>query len=193
MKIRPRPIPVFCLPGLLGIFGLLSACQTPARELASMVDANRRDLSALEGTAGLGVGVHRRVARRVQRARELVAGERPASPEACLDGARLLVRSDRAADLALAEELGLLAADGGLEVALPIVAEAVDRQLLIGDRPQRFGTVFVWVPVLKEWRLYDMDPLTTDADREAMGVPSYRELLDREKTLNGDKWKDRIR
>ncbi|MAE27670.1 MAG: hypothetical protein QF724_00930 [Planctomycetota bacterium] len=181
--------------GLLVALGLslLAACQSPEQELASMVDSNRRDLLALEGTAGLGKKVHGRVARRVERARELIRRTPPTSPAACMNGARLLVRSDSAVDLALAEELGRLAAAAGLQDALPLVAEAVDRQLLISDRPQRYGTVYVWVPVLKAWRLYDVDPTTTDEDRAAMGVRPFRELVAREQELNGERWQDRIR
>ena len=182
---RPEALRSLLALGLV----LLTACQAPEQELASMVDANRRDLLALEGTAGLGRKVHGRVAHRVERARELVRRTTPTT----LDGARLLVRSDLAADLALAEELGRLAAAAGDQDALPLVAEAVDRQLLISDRPQRYGTVYVWVPVLKAWRLYDVDPATTDEERAAMGVSPFRELLEREEQLNGERWRGRIR
>jgi hypothetical protein len=54
---------------------------------------------------------------------------------------------------------------------------------------QRYGTQYVYEPVLKGWRLYPIDPRTTDAERKAMGVPPLDELKKAEDLLNQRKEK----
>jgi hypothetical protein len=99
----------------------------------------------------------------------------------------ILVESNDAADWKLSEQLAQQAATGGEHLALRVAAEAIDKQKVLAHMPQRYGTQYEWVAVLGEWRLYPVDPLTTDADRQAMGVPPLAEIYELEKKLNAKK------
>ena len=56
-----------------------------------------------------------------------------------------------------------------------LAAVALDRWLMYQGKPQKYGTQFV--PGGKRWRLWDIDPSTTDAERAANHVPSLQEQL----------------
>ena len=71
--------------------------------------------------------------------------------------------------------------------AFEVAAEAIDRELLKGDQPQRYGTQYVYEPIVKKWSLYTWDETTTDAERRAMGVPPLAEALARVEILNNTK------
>jgi len=49
---------------------------------------------------------------------------------------------------------------------------------------QRYGTQYIYEPVLRGWRLYPYDVRTTDEERKAMGVPPLSELIKGEELLN---------
>lgn len=99
----------------------------------------------------------------------------------------ILVESNDPADWKLSEQLAQQAATGGEHLAPRVVAEAIDKQRVLARMPQRYGTQYEWVAVLAEWRLYPVDPATTDAERQAMGVPPLAEIYELEKKLNGKK------
>jgi hypothetical protein len=101
-----------------------------------------------------------------------------------LIAATLLLDSPDVADLDLARDLALAAAERGDERGFPLAAEAIDRALMLRGEPQRYGTQYVSVPGYG-WVLYRWDPATTDAERASMGVPPLAEALERLKTLNG--------
>lgn len=56
-----------------------------------------------------------------------------------------------------------------------LAAAALDRWLMYQGKPQTYGTQFV--PDGKRWRLWEVDPGTTDAQRAANHVPSLSEQL----------------
>jgi len=97
----------------------------------------------------------------------------------------LLVETDDPDNLKLAEKLAQQAAAGGERLAPRVGAEAIDKQLVLSHMPQRYGTQYEWVSVLREWRLYPLDPKTTDAERRLVGVPPLAVLYEDEKRLNG--------
>jgi hypothetical protein len=120
---------------------------------------------------------------RARRVREAHAGGALSSARDHLRAAVLLAESDDPADWALGAELGRRAADLGEPLGLRAAAEAIDKDLVHQGRPQRYGTQFRWDPLTGSWRLYPIDPATTDAERAAMGVPSYGELVAAEAAL----------
>jgi hypothetical protein len=65
-----------------------------------------------------------------------------------------------------------------------VMAEAVDKRLMLAGAPQKYGTQFVFEFVLDSWRLYPIDPGTTDNMRAAVSVPSYADLLAAEDEMN---------
>jgi hypothetical protein len=101
--------------------------------------------------------------------------------------AALLVNSERLKQIRLAQELGLRAAELGDERGFRVAAEAIDRELLKLDQPQKYGTQYVYEPVVKKWSLYTWNETTSDAERRAMGVPPLEEALARVEILNNSK------
>jgi hypothetical protein len=61
----------------------------------------------------------------------------------------------------------------GSKDSLWLAAAALDRWLMYQGKPQKYGTNFV--PDGKRWRLWDVDPSTTDAERAANHVPLLQE------------------
>ncbi len=96
----------------------------------------------------------------------------------------LLVETDDAANLKLAEELANHATLGGERLAPRVAAEAIDKQLMLRHEPQRYGTQYEWVAAFAQWRLYQLDTKTTDAERALVGVPPLADLYAGEKKLN---------
>ena len=87
-------------------------------------------------------------------------------------------------DLVAAGACGLKAAELGEDRGFRVAAEAVDRRLMLAGRPQRYGTQYYYVEVIQKWRLYPVDPKTTDLERQAMGVETFEQLRAREAELN---------
>jgi hypothetical protein len=74
-------------------------------------------------------------------------------------------------------ELAREAAERGHAGARWLAAAAYDRWCMYEGRAQRYGTQFV--PDGRRFRLWDLDPATTDAERAACGVPPLAEQLRR--------------
>jgi hypothetical protein len=106
------------------------------------------------------------------------------TPKQRFQASVLLVEADDLDDLKLAEELAQQAAAGGEHLAPRVAAEAIDKQLVLRHLPQRYGTQYEWVTVLGGWRLYPVDPKTTDAERREHGIPPLASLYEAEKRLN---------
>jgi hypothetical protein len=95
-----------------------------------------------------------------------------------------LVTSDDPADLTLARDLALMAAELGDKRGFIVQAEATDRLLMIQAKPQRYGTQYVFEPVHQRWKLYPVDPLTSDIERRAFLIPPLAELMREVDKLN---------
>jgi hypothetical protein len=121
---------------------------------------------------------------RADEVREIVEKEGVKTAEDAFKAAVLLVGTDRPADLLLAEELASKAASLGEPRGTRVMAEAVDKRLMLSGAPQKYGTQFVFEFVLDSWRLYPIDPATTDAIRASVSVPTYAELLAAEDEMN---------
>ena len=75
-----------------------------------------------------------------------------------------------------ARELALKAAElGHLQLARWLAAAAYDRWLMLQNKPQKYGTQYRSDG--DRWKLWDVDPATTDAERAAWDVPSLAEAL----------------
>jgi hypothetical protein len=128
-----------------------------------------------------------RLQQRAEKVREILA--QPGQELSAIDqlhAALVLVESDRPEDLEAALMIALKSAESGENRGFRVAAEAQDRLLVKRGMAQRYGTQFVWEPVNRIWRLYPVDPRTSDAERKAMGVPTMSELKAREAKLNAD-------
>jgi hypothetical protein len=103
------------------------------------------------------------------------AGELRSAAQRYWAGATL-VRSDEPTNLLLAEALGTSAAILGEPRGGIVKAEARDRMAVLLGEPQPYGTQSVYVPVLGRWRLYAVDPATTDEERRVLGLPPLAQL-----------------
>lgn len=96
----------------------------------------------------------------------------------------ILVDGDLLSDLMLAYDFALDAARQGDDRGFRVAAEAFDKEMVKQGLQQRYGTQFVYEPVIKAWRLYPCDPNTSDAERKAMGVAPMDELMKQAARLN---------
>jgi len=114
----------------------------------------------------------------------LVEKGRAAKADDAFHAASLLVESDRPAEVERALELArqAVARDPDLLAARPLVATAVDRARMLVGQPQKFGTQLV--EVAGKWKVYDVDPAVTDAERAEWGLPPLVEAQARAADLN---------
>ena len=122
--------------------------------------------------------------RRAARVRELVEDGKVNGARDEYRAAVILYDSQDIADIVLAQELAMRAHENGTKDGMRIVAHCMDRSLMMRSKPQHFGTQVVYEAVLSKWRLYDLDPSTTDEDRAAFGIQPLSELQDRVGYLN---------
>ena len=152
---------------------LRAAPGSPARSSWSRFAPSRR--SPRDGRAEFAFVEHG-LARRKE-AWELVEKGRVRVADDAFHAAALLVESDRPAEVARAGELAqqALARDPDLLAARPLIATAADRKEMLAGRPQKFGTQLVEEG--GTWKVYDVDPAVTDAERaENQGCPRRRPL-----------------
>ena len=163
------------LPLLPLLLLALAACQTTA-STESLYKRMMADLTADDGRDALSAAVRERQEERYERVVLWHTEGELATATDYLWGAGILVRSDQDDHLILAQAMGQAAAERGDARGNAFAAEATDRLLMLQGLPQRFGTQIVWEPVLREWRLYHVDPRTTDEERAELGVPPLAEL-----------------
>ena len=101
-----------------------------------------------------------------------------ASVEAFFDAlyaaAWVLNHGELSEEAALGSRLAARAAELGHAGARWLAAAALDRSLMYAGLPQKYGTNIV--PDGVGWRLWDVDPATTDAERLANDVPPLVEM-----------------
>jgi hypothetical protein len=98
----------------------------------------------------------------------------PEDADALYAAAWVLNHGDLSEEAALGSRLAARAAELGRPGARWLAAAALDRSLMYAERPQKFGTNIV--PDGVGWRLWDVDPATTDAERIANDVPPLAEM-----------------
>lgn len=160
------------------------ACTAPDPRPRTLYRDARRDLTKDRNTGAFTKKVRDRMEERYDKVDTLFIEGKLVSAEDLLYSAALLVTSDDSADLDRAQTLAMEAATLGEQRALPIAAEAEDKLLLMQGLPQRFGTQYAYQPSRGTWRLYAIDPSTTDEDRAFMGLPTLAEMESRTAELN---------
>ena len=181
MKRSILPCALFVLPLLLGSCAAL----TPSEQLQEMYvktiepppqnkKMTRDDVEAMR----------KNIDRRAVRVRKLVEDEQVGTGEDSFRAAVILSKSERLEDIALAQELALRAYEDGIEPGIEVVAHCMDKQLMMKRRPQLFGTQVVMDPETGKWRLWDLDPSTTDAKRDAFNIPPLHVLQERVEMQN---------
>lgn len=163
---------------------VLAGCASPSVKLARMYVDLQRDAAAQSNREHDDAHLRERQKARAETARAIVEAHGVESAADFLHAAVILVETDSDENLDLAQILGLKAAELGEDKGFRVAAEAIDKQLVKQGMHQRFGTQYVYEPVLKSWRLYPCDPRTTDAERKAMGVPPLEELMRAQDVLN---------
>ncbi len=144
-----------------------------AAELAELFAADRRDHANVPAV-GTPAYDALRARDRVRRARaadllvELNASGATGADE-LYHAAWLFQHGDDAADAHRAHELAREAAELGHRPARWLAAASYDRWCMYEGRPQSYGTQFV--PDGVRYRLWDVDPATTDEERAAWDVP----------------------
>ncbi|MFN0006426.1 MAG: hypothetical protein ACKVXR_00855 [Planctomycetota bacterium] len=163
---------------------LAAACSSTSNRLDRMYASLKQDIAEHGGQNQYDPGLAQRHAERAAAVREMVEAGDVKEGMDRFHAAVLLVESDDLGNLELSERLALQAAEQGVELGRRVAAEAIDKQLVRKRLPQRYGTQYEWVVVLRAWRLFPIDPTTTDADRRAMGVPTLAEIRAGEEKLN---------
>lgn len=171
---------------LLGLCLTLSicACTTPSGRLERLFDTLRDDVAAADDLMGPEEEITERNAQRAEQVREILEKADELSALDRFHAAALLVQTDVESDLDLAAKLAMEAGEMGEPRGLRVAAEAIDKRAMVRRQMQVYGTQYVFERVLESWRLYPVDPKTTDAERARMGVPTYAELLRAEDELN---------
>ena len=173
------------LPALALSFTLFASCaSSPSSRLDTLYKELQNDVADHPAGSAPDPDLQQRHSKRAGEVREILRQGDLKSGEENFRAAVLLVETDDPADLNLAEQLARRAALDGVRKGFRVAAEAVDKQLVLRHLPQRYGTQYEWVPVLREWRLYPLDSTTTDSDRRAMDVPVLAELYAGEQRLN---------
>jgi hypothetical protein len=163
---------------------LAAACASTSNRLGRMYNNLKEDIAEHGGKREYDPGLAQRHADRAAAVREMVEAGDVKKGIDQFHAAVLLVESDDLENLKLSEQLALQSADQGIELGRRVAAEAIDKQLVRKHLPQRYGTQYEWVVALRAWRLFPIDPATTDADRRAMGVPPLAEIRAGEEKLN---------
>ncbi|MES2834569.1 MAG: hypothetical protein V4707_07685 [Pseudomonadota bacterium] len=113
----------------------------------------------------------------------LIAGGWPSDPEAIYAAAWVLNHGDTPDEAFLGHRLAVAARDLGHGPARWLAAAALDRSLMYAGKPQKYGTNMV--PDSVAYRVWDVDPATTDAERAEHDVPPLVELQARAAALTG--------
>lgn len=175
--MRLLPLLLLALP-LLG--SSCSSTATPRGHYESLV----KELSKARGTQGTHAKVRSKLEKRYAKVEAWNKDGKLVTPEDKLWAAATLIHAASAERIALSLELARSAAQAGEQRALPLIAQAMDKQALQARRPQPYGTQYLFHPDPGIWVLYDINPAITDTERAAMGLPSLKELHAKVKELN---------
>lgn len=120
-------------------------------------------------------------AQRRLRVNELLAQGGVSAPDDYFHAALIFQHGETLEDIWQAHELARKAAEMGATQSMGLkdsrwlAAAALDRWLMYQSKPQKYGTQFV--PDGKGWRLWEVDPGTSDVERIANHVPAIQEQL----------------
>lgn len=164
----------------------LAGCRTPTESLRNMYSNSLKERLEGNNFSTLGAGYQERQQGRLELVREFVKEQKLVSAEDYLYAAALLSTSSFKDDLIAASASGLKAAELGEERGFRVAAESIDKLKMHAGENQRYGTQYYYVEVIQQWRLYPVDPATSDEERKAMGVEPLSELIARAELLNAE-------
>lgn len=118
--------------------------------------------------------LRRRDALRRQQVRAILRERSEPTVEQLFAAAWILNHGDTAEEATAAHDLAIRAVNAGLATARWLAAAALDRSLMYSGRPQRYGANIV--PDGVGYRLWDVDPSTTDSERAQWNVPPLAEM-----------------
>ncbi len=168
---------------LIALLLLLGSCSTTSQSLERLYKDGIRDRQ--EGVfSGLEQDQMARQESRREKVRQFIVEEKLESASDYLYAGAILASSPFEDDLIAAQMAGLKAAELGEDKGFRVAAEAIDRHAMHLGKPQRYGTQYYYEEVLQKWRLYPVDPRTSDEERRAMGVAPLSELMARTEKLN---------
>ena len=120
---------------------------------------------------------------RRQRAAELMGSEALQDPEDYFHAAMIFQHGETLDDYWQAHELARKGSELGHPNCLWLTAAAYDRWLANQGKPQKYGTQYISRDN-EPYRLWDVDPATTDEERAAWNVPSLAEALQQAEKLS---------
>lgn len=97
------------------------------------------------------------------------------SPQSLIYAAYIFQHGDCPEHYLLANRLAQAAMDAGHSDAPWIYAASLDRYLMSLGKTQKYGTQYTWIN--GAYKLYPVDPSTTDAEREKYNIPSLSEAM----------------
>lgn len=162
---------------------LTVSCSTHRNDISRVYSDFRSDIKKNAGVPHDDEAIKRQNERAAQVKKIYEAGGLKTSQD-YFEASLVLVETDDVEVLKLSETLALKSAELGNEHGPRVAAEAIDKQLVRLGLAQRFGTQYIYEPVLRGWRLYPYDVRTTDEERRTMGVPPLAELIQGEALLN---------
>jgi hypothetical protein len=119
---------------------------------------------------------------RIFRVRELFNTDENFSGDDYFQGCIISMHGDCPEDFWQAHSLGLKAVEHHYDGAKKFAAAAFDKWLMYQGKPQKFGSQFV--PDGVGLRLWDVDPDTTDKEREDWELPSLEEFRKKVNDMN---------
>lgn len=128
------------------------------------------------GTAAY-AALRQRDADRRARVLHLLATAPPDSAREYYAAAWVLNHGDTSGEAFRAHELAARADRLGYRKARWLAAAALDRSLMYAGRPRKFGSNII--PDGQGWRLWDVDPATTDAERAEHDMPPLQHMRER--------------
>ena len=153
-----------------------------AAHLGLLFEADQaEDRSIIAGAPGY-AALRERDARRRDEVKSILGQQRDLTAEQLFAAAWILNHGDTADEAKEAHKLASKAADQGYEQAKWLAAAALDRALMYSGQPQRYGTNIV--PDGFGYRLWDVEPATTDKERARWNVPPLAEMHRRARELS---------
>jgi|SRR5688572_2996476 len=151
-------------------------------ELINLYEQDQSDRSG--SVEKMHPALEQRDAERRKRVLELLGQGSVHTADDYFHAAMIFQHGEAVADIERAHQLALqaIAVDPGHKNARWLAAASEDRVLMYRDKPQRWGTQFKRID--GQWKLWPVDPATTDADRAKWGVPTLAEQEIRERELN---------
>jgi hypothetical protein len=180
MRFLSTPLFLVALVVALVALPACASTATPKAQFRSLV----KELNKSQGVQGTSSETRKDLEKRFAKVEGWSEKGKLKTPEDKLWAAATLIHADSPERINLALQLARESAQAGEVRALPLVAQAMDKQALQNGRPQPYGTQYLFYTDPGIWVLYDIDPMTDDTERAEMGLPPLSELYAKVKILN---------